>query len=49
MNGVFRSPLEHDPGLEEGACKGLEEVALCMGQLGFRYISFCIWQEVYVR
>lgn len=49
MNGVFRSPLEHDPGIEEGACEGLEEVALCMGQLGFRYISSCIWQEVYVR
>lgn len=39
LKRVFRSLLVHDPGSEEGTCEGLEEVALCMGQLGFRYIS----------
>lgn len=49
MKGVFRSLLVHDPGSEEGALEGLKEVALCMGQLGFRYISSCTRKEVDVR
>lgn len=43
---VFRSLLVHDPGSLEGICEGLAEVALCMGQLGFRYISLSIRKDI---